>query len=236
MPTATPTGVPTPTPIPLPTVSGISPDSASTDEGSVTVTIVGENFRDIPEVFLISDMHGDIAATDVSVTAGSRIRCSFNIADAEPGVWGVLVSNPDDTWGELDEVFTITAPQPQPLQPSPAQPLQPPPTPAPVYRKPEITGFSPENVQSDIPVEVTIMGENLGQVTSVSLIGPGRSESCTIQPISDSQIRCSFRGIGVPYTQEWRLHIEGPGGSDDADKGFYVIKEKEKPKKEEGGK
>jgi len=46
----------------------------------------------------------------VDVVAGTRIVCSFYIADAEPGVWDVLVVNPDGTDGKRSNAFIITAP------------------------------------------------------------------------------------------------------------------------------
>jgi len=106
--TRTPTRTRTPTPVP-PSVSSITPSSASTAQGSVNVTIVGENFRGIPQV-LLTGGGPDIPGTGVNVTAGSRINCSFYIADAQPGVWSLLVVNPDGTSGQLPNAFTITAP------------------------------------------------------------------------------------------------------------------------------
>lgn len=73
------------------------------------VTIEGENFRGVPKV-LLTGVGPDIRATGVNVTAERHINCSFDISNAKPGVWTVLVANPDDTSGELPNAFTITAP------------------------------------------------------------------------------------------------------------------------------
>jgi hypothetical protein len=113
-PTNTPTQTPTPsrtlTPIPPdPEVDSIRPSSASNDQGSVSVTIVGENFRGAPQVSLIGE-GPDIPCTGVNVTAGSRINCSFDISGAKPGTWDVLVINPDGTDGKRSNAFKITAP------------------------------------------------------------------------------------------------------------------------------
>jgi hypothetical protein len=107
--TRTPTDTRTPQPE-SPDVDSINPSSASTDQGSVNVTIVGDNFRGVPQVLLTRGGHNDIPGTGVNVTAGSRINCSFYIADAAPGTWTVLVVNPDDTDGKRSNAFTITAP------------------------------------------------------------------------------------------------------------------------------
>jgi hypothetical protein len=115
--TATPTATATPTLVLSPVVISLSPDSASTDEGSVTVIIVGENLRETAEVFLTHPTQGDIPATGVRVYAtGSRMRCSFDITGAEPGMWSVLVSNPDGTWSELPDALTIIVPTPTPTR------------------------------------------------------------------------------------------------------------------------
>jgi len=106
--TRTPTETRTPTPAP-PKVSSINPSSASAAQERVSVTIVGENFRGIPQVSLTGG-GPDIPGTGVNVTAGSRINCSFYIADAQPGVWSLLVVNPDGTSGQLPNAFTIIAP------------------------------------------------------------------------------------------------------------------------------
>jgi len=230
---ATPTPIPpTPTPMPTPIVSSIIPKSASTDEGSVTVTIEGGNFRDTPKVFV-----GSIECTGVRVFAEGRgIQCSLPVADAEPGKWDVWVINPDKTSGELADAFDIIPP-PTPTQtPTPtATPTQTPtptprrrgitPTPTPPPPPPEIRGVAPNSMRHNTAKEVTITGKNLSQCTRVLLIGPAHQVSAsTIQVIDDSQIRCRFdlSGITVPWDQEWRLRVEGPGGP--ADAVFYVVK------------
>jgi hypothetical protein len=93
-----------------PQIHSINPSSASTTQGSVSVTIVGENFRGVPCVLLTRSGFADILGTGVNVTAGSRINCSFDISTAAPGVWDVLVVNPDGTDGRRSNAFTITAP------------------------------------------------------------------------------------------------------------------------------
>jgi hypothetical protein len=114
-PTEVPAETPAPTPVPSVEVISLSPASAVTDEGSVAITIVGENFQESADVFL-SGTQGDIPATGVKVYAGgSRMWCSFNISTAEPGVWSVLVGNPGDTLSELPGAFTIVAPTPTPM-------------------------------------------------------------------------------------------------------------------------
>ena len=140
IPTEMPTETPTPTPVPSVEVISLSPASAMTGEGSVEITIVGENFQESADVFL-SGTQGDIPATGVRVYAsGSRMWCSFNISAAEPGVWSVLVGNPDGTLSELPGAFTIVAPTPTPVPTDTPTPTL---TPTTVYRPPAATAVPP---------------------------------------------------------------------------------------------
>jgi len=106
------------------------------------------------------------------------------------------------------------APSPTPTPP----PSRPPP--------PVITGLDPGATKHNCPVQVTIRGEWLRQSTSVRLIGPDHEVFASeIQVIDDSQIKCKFDllGITVPWTQEWKLQVEGPGGTAEYD--FFVAKD-----------
>ena len=140
IPTEMPTETPTPTPVPSVEVISLSPASAMTGEDSVEITIVGENFQESADVFL-SGTQGDIPAIGVRVYAGgSRMWCSFNISAAEPGVWSVLVGNPDGTLSELPSAFTIVAPTPTPMPTDTPTPI---PTATTVYRPPAATAVPP---------------------------------------------------------------------------------------------
>ncbi len=116
-PTPEPTGTPLPTLTPLstaspeptgqpPVLTQITPDSASTGDGVVEVTIIGSGFYGVPRVFL-TGVAADIEATGISVTAGWRINCEFDLSGKQPGVWDVVVVNPDDQVGVLPGAFVI---------------------------------------------------------------------------------------------------------------------------------
>jgi len=110
--TPTPTQTRTPTPAP-PKVYSINPNTASTTQGSVNVTIVGDNFRGVPRVLLTRSGYADIPGTGVSIYAKTRINCSFDISGAQPGDWEVLVINVDDGTNSKETViFTILVPTP----------------------------------------------------------------------------------------------------------------------------
>ena len=95
------------TPTTPPKVMSISPDSAPQTAGNVQVTIEGENFRGTPQV-LLTGVGPDILASGVTVVAGTRISCSFNISSADKGVRRLLVVNPDGTQHCEESAFTIT--------------------------------------------------------------------------------------------------------------------------------
>ncbi|MDY6877156.1 MAG: serine/threonine-protein kinase [Chloroflexota bacterium] len=140
IPAEMPTETPMPTVVPAAEMISASPASAVTDEGSVEITIVGENFQESVDVFL-SGAQGDIPATGVKVYGGGkRLWCSFNISGVEPGVWSVLVENPDGTLSELPNAFTVVAPTPTPM---PTDTPTPTPTPTRVYRPPAPTAIPP---------------------------------------------------------------------------------------------
>ncbi|MDY6877157.1 MAG: serine/threonine-protein kinase [Chloroflexota bacterium] len=140
IPTEVPTETPAPTVVPAAEMISLSPASAVTDEGSVEITIVGENFQESVDVFL-SGAQGDIPATGVNVYGGGkRLWCSFNISGVEPGVWSVLVESPDGTLSELPNAFTVVAPTPTP---TPTNTPAPTPTPTRVYRAPAPTDVPP---------------------------------------------------------------------------------------------
>ena len=132
-PTPTPTGTPPPSDTPLPSdtpepsdtplpsdtpeptepspsIDDVSPQQGSTAQGAIDVTIVGSNFDD-PGVFL-TGVGADIEATELSVTAGQRINCRFDLSGEPAGVRNVLVVNADGKSVELVNAFEVVSPTP----------------------------------------------------------------------------------------------------------------------------
>jgi hypothetical protein len=129
IPTEMPTETPMPTPVPSVVMVSLNPNSAMTGD---------------PEVLLIRSGQSDIWCTGVRVyPSGSKMRCSFDLSKAEPGVWSVQVTNPvnPDGWDELPDAFTIIAP-PTPT-PMPTDTPTPIPTATTVYRPPAATAVPP---------------------------------------------------------------------------------------------
>jgi hypothetical protein len=119
------------------------------------VTIVGENFRGAPQVSLIGE-GPDIPCTGVNVTAGSRINCSFDISEANPGTWDVLVINPDGTDGKRSNAFRITTPT---STPEPTDTPLPTNTPEPTATPTEVPEVS--SVSLSVQPPITQVGQSV---------------------------------------------------------------------------
>ncbi len=92
-----------------PVVTSISPNSGE-NTGVLEVTdLSGGNFRPGATVSLTKDT-AKIEAADVVVESGSKITCSLDLTGADPGVWDVVVTNPDTKADKLSGGFTVTEP------------------------------------------------------------------------------------------------------------------------------
>ena len=150
----------------------------------MSVTIVGEDFRGIPQVYLIG-VGRDISCTGVNVTAESRINCSFYIADAEPGARNILVVNPDGTKDERSNAFTITAP------PTPTSTPTTSPTPTSTTEAPAVTSIDMAAGAQSAPVgqSVTLyalvrdqFGSGMSAISVEFIVVDGQAE---LDPASD---------------------------------------------------
>ena len=98
---------------PPPTLSGIIPDNGF-NNGSVEITsLSGSNF--LPGVSVVLEKTGEapIPATDVQLVDASTITCSFDLTGAEPGLWGVNITNTDGQFAVLPDAFVVSYPPPQ---------------------------------------------------------------------------------------------------------------------------
>lgn len=77
-----------------------------TNNGSVTVTLTGENFHKNASAKL-SKSGRDIAGSDIDVASDSDLSSTFDLTEQEAGVYDVIVSNPDGKTGILAGGFTI---------------------------------------------------------------------------------------------------------------------------------
>ena len=77
--------------LPAPVVDTVSPDFAAAGS-TAHVDISGSNFTSQMKVVMERDSETGIRATSITSSAG-KITCDFNLADAQPGLWGLVVEN-----------------------------------------------------------------------------------------------------------------------------------------------
>ncbi|PKL59670.1 MAG: hypothetical protein CVV33_06625, partial [Methanomicrobiales archaeon HGW-Methanomicrobiales-4] len=90
-----------------PSVLAITP--ASSKKGSVVqiTNLAGSNFISGARVNLTRTGYANVTATNVQVPTSSQITGSFNLVGVTPGIWNVLVINPDGKTGSLTNGFTV---------------------------------------------------------------------------------------------------------------------------------
>jgi hypothetical protein len=94
--------------VPPPSLTRITPNTGE-NTGPVNVTITGNNFQKGATAKLTKSGQGDIPGTNLNVTA-NQITGTFDLTGQTPGMWDVVVTNPDGQVGRLTNGFTITPP------------------------------------------------------------------------------------------------------------------------------
>ncbi|MFH1676618.1 MAG: hypothetical protein ABIC40_06290 [bacterium] len=96
-----------------PKVYSIDPDSGYIDFKYENVQIGGENFQDGATVKLVKSDNPSVIidGTDVVFVDSENLTCTFDLdsfaGNSESGVYDVVVKNPDDQEGSLDEGFEV---------------------------------------------------------------------------------------------------------------------------------
>ena len=49
----------------------------------------------------------DIGGTNTTVVSATRVTCDFDLTDAAPGAWDVVLTNPDGQSATLSDGFTV---------------------------------------------------------------------------------------------------------------------------------
>ena len=78
--------------------------------------VTGTNFVDGATVALTADGEVTINATGVLVNSETEIAGNFDLSDASPGLYDVVVTNPDDQSASLTTGFLITAAEEESLE------------------------------------------------------------------------------------------------------------------------
>ncbi len=93
--------------VPPPKVTSVEP-GFGLNNGSVNITsLVGKNFVGGATVKLRKIGESDITATDVVVVSSTQITCTFDIYEATPAEWDVVVTNPGSQSGTLAKGLLI---------------------------------------------------------------------------------------------------------------------------------
>ena len=101
-----------------PTVTGITP-SSGTNTGTVSITnLVGTNFAPGATVKLNRTWSSEILGSSVTVVSPTNITCMFDLIDATPGKYNIVVINTDNQAGMQENGFTVTGTTPT-LPPTP---------------------------------------------------------------------------------------------------------------------
>lgn len=88
-------------------LSGVQPTKAG-NTGPTAAILYGAGFQTGATVKLTRSGASDIVGTQVTVSGGgSVLTTSFNLTGARPGVWNVMVTNPDTTSVTRASAFTI---------------------------------------------------------------------------------------------------------------------------------
>jgi photosystem II stability/assembly factor-like uncharacterized protein len=94
---------------PAPTVASVVPDNASQFAWATNLEVAGTGFQPGATVRLEKGA-AVLNAYNVSVVSASQITCSLGTFGTEPGVYDVVVVNPDGQQASLPGAFTVTSP------------------------------------------------------------------------------------------------------------------------------
>ncbi len=94
-----------------PTLTSITPNTG-VNTGTLRITnLAGTNFTTtgVTSVTMTRLNETAITAASVTVVGPSQITCDLDLADAAPGQWNIIVTNPDGQQGYLSNGFTVEA-------------------------------------------------------------------------------------------------------------------------------
>ncbi|MFA6034864.1 MAG: hypothetical protein WC889_18335, partial [Myxococcota bacterium] len=95
-----------------PSISGIFPDSGS-NNGVISISeLRGTNFQAGAVVKLTRQGEADISGQNVTITGGNLLSCTFDLNGMTPGLWNIVINNPDGGSATIPYGFSITHPHP----------------------------------------------------------------------------------------------------------------------------
>ena len=184
-----------------PTVNAITPNSGLNTGGVTITSLAGADFQTGATVKLTRAGHSDISATDVTVVTTAKIMCSFPLNGAAPGLWNVVVTNPDGQTAALINAFTVTSPPPT------------------------VTIISPNSGRNTGPINITYLaGTNFYAGAAVKLAKAGQSDvlATNVVLVDNTWITCTLDLTGVA-PGPWSVVVTNTDGqSGTLNNGFIV--------------
>ncbi len=179
---------------PAPAVKSINPGQGM-NSGIIKINdLSGANFRAGASVMLSNDQM-EIGASQVELISNNKLKCQFNLSNAEIGTYNVKVVNDDGKAGVLPNAFVVQGPPP------------------PKVVRPEITAITPDRGFNNGYVLTTITGANFESKAAVKLVGPGPVElpGLNVKLESSSQIVCFFDIKDQPVGK-YHVEVTNPSG------------------------
>ncbi|HNV70412.1 MAG TPA: IPT/TIG domain-containing protein [Candidatus Ozemobacteraceae bacterium] len=177
--------VTSPAPSPEPLVSNVTPGSGS-NNGSVNITVIGENFVTGATVKLTLGQLVIQAQNVVVAADGQSLTCTLPLAQQETGEWTFTVTNPDNQSNDWGSPFLVEPPEPF------------------------ITSVSPSVGENDGPVNITISGVRFQTNATVTLSKSDTTLTATTVIVDGpTQIRCTLPITGAQLG-EYSLTVTNP--------------------------
>ncbi len=90
------------------TVTASTPNYGPNIVDIAITNLAGTGFVSTPTVKITKAGQSDIAATSVVYVSSVKLTCVFPISGAAIGTWTIRVTNPDTTYAELVDGFTVS--------------------------------------------------------------------------------------------------------------------------------
>ncbi|MFH1149268.1 MAG: right-handed parallel beta-helix repeat-containing protein [Actinomycetota bacterium] len=183
-----------------PRVYGIIPNSAPSGKANQPATVNGNLFSPGAQVSLEMEGKPSIQAEGENVLSYYTINCTFDLTGATPGVWDVVVTNPDGGRGLLAGGFTVI--------------------PGPV-----LTSITPSSARTGEIVQITdLAGDRFQDGATVRLTRDGQPDitATEVVVVSAQKITCTLDLTGAS-PGAWNVVVTNPDdGSGSLGGGFTV--------------
>jgi len=167
--------------------------------GPAPVTIHGQNFLSGATASLILGQT-EIVGTNTTVTGdGQSLTTTFDLTDAEAGLYDVRVVNPDGGQGQLEDGFRVNPP-------------------------PRIDAVDPPGGEDTGTVTLTVTGGNFQEGVEVRLKKSGQADIVGTNTVRESagKITTTVDLAGKTHGP-WDVYVKNPdGGEDTLERGFNI--------------